>query len=251
MAEKAMLIDTSKCTACRGCQVACKQWNELDAETTTFFAPNAGYQNPPDLSADTYALVTFHSPETAGDPEWLFRKHQCMHCIDATCVEICPSGGAQKDTDTGFVIFDEEVCIGCGLCVDNCPFEVPHLTAPQNGKSKKCFACLYPYDRLSEGEDPKPACAKTCPSGAITYGDRTTMVSNANSRKSELEAEGKTAYVYGETEYGGLHQIYVLLKPASFYDLPEEGSQMTRSRRAYLQYLRELGKMYLKKVSSF
>ena len=77
------------------------------------------------------------------------------------------------------------------------------------------------------------------------------MVSNANTRKSELEAEGKTAYVYGETEYGGLRQIYVLLKPPTFYGLPEEGSQMTRSRRAYLRYICELGKFYLKKASSF
>ncbi|KPJ57964.1 MAG: hypothetical protein AMJ42_04180, partial [Deltaproteobacteria bacterium DG_8] len=185
MADKAMLIDTSKCTACRGCQVACKQWNELPEETTTFFPTNKGYQNPPDLTANTYCLVEFFSSETSeGDPEWLFRKRQCMHCTDAECVELCPYDAAQKDTDTGFVVFDEEKCKGCGLCVDNCPFEAPRLTAPQNGKSKKCFACLYPYDRLSEGEEPKPACAKTCPSGAITYGDRTTMISVGTARVS-------------------------------------------------------------------
>lgn len=256
MADKAILVDTSKCTACRGCQVACKQWNELPAEETTFFTAGAGYQNPPNLSANTYCLVTFKlSEQTNGDPDWLFRKKQCMHCTDATCIEVCPYSGEamQKDKDTGFVFVNRDNCLGCGLCRDNCPFGIPKLTEGTDAKSYKCWACL---DRLTEGavtgDIPQPACAKTCPSGAITYGDRTTMISDGKARVTSLHAAGKTeANLYGETEYGGLHQIYVLLKTATFYGLPEAGSQMTRSRRAYLQSLCEKGKQLLKKVSSF
>ena len=56
MAEKAILYDSTKCTACRGCQVACKQWWNLEAETTT----NRGsYENPPDLSPSTFTRVLF------------------------------------------------------------------------------------------------------------------------------------------------------------------------------------------------
>ena len=59
MAEKAMVIDTSKCIACRGCQIACKQWNELPAETTEFFVPKAFYENPSELSANSFCLIKF------------------------------------------------------------------------------------------------------------------------------------------------------------------------------------------------
>ena len=247
MAEKGMLVDTSKCTACRGCQVACKQWNELSAETTSFFASDAGYQNPPDLSAATYCLVKFHSAGNgSGDPEWLFRKHQCMHCTNAACVEVCPVDAMQKNADTGFVFVDEEVCIGCGACVAACPFEVPHLTSADPKKAKKCWACL---DRVTNGEE--TACAKTCPSGAISFGDRSAMVTQAQARKAELELKGKTAYLYGVDELGGLHQIYVLLMDPSLYGLPTADELDLSSRRAYLLYLSEQAKQYLKKAVSF
>ena len=53
---KAILYDATKCTACRACQVACKQWNELEAEETT----NRGtYENPPDLSPQTWLKIKF------------------------------------------------------------------------------------------------------------------------------------------------------------------------------------------------
>lgn len=261
MADKAMLIDTSRCTACRGCQVACKQWNELAAEKTTFFAPNAGYQNPPDLSADTYCLVTFNLTEKAnGDPDWLFRKKQCMHCEDAACIEACPVDpkAMQRDPDTGFVYVNEDVCIGCRSCYEiagepTCPFGTPRYTTGDSPKSKKCWACLNRLTAGAVGGDiPQPACAKACPTGAIKYGDRATMISDGKARVSALQAQGKTeANLYGETEFGGLHSIYVLLKPPSFYGLPPAGSQMTRSRRAYLQYLSGVAKLLIKKAASF
>ena len=60
MAEKAFLIDTSKCIGCRGCQVACKQWNQLGVQVTT---QTGTHQNPPDLSATCYKLVRFNDFE--------------------------------------------------------------------------------------------------------------------------------------------------------------------------------------------
>ena len=247
MAEKAMLIDTSKCTACRGCQVACKQWNELAAEETTFFTSGAGYQNPPDLSANTYCLVTFKLTEkTNGDPDWLFRKRQCMHCTEASCVAVCPVDAMQKDPDTGFVFCDQETCVGCGACVSACPFGVPHISEATN-TSQKCKACL---DRIDAGKE--PACAKTCPGGAITFGDRPAKVIEAQTRQAELVAAGNTdACVYGVDEAGGTHNIYVLLKDPSFYGLPSAGELSSRTRRAYLQYLSGVAKLIMKKAASF
>ena len=54
--RKAILLDTSKCIACRGCQVACKNWNQLPAENTVF---NTNFENPPELSPITWMRVTF------------------------------------------------------------------------------------------------------------------------------------------------------------------------------------------------
>ena len=252
MAEKAILVDTSKCIACRGCQVACKQWNELEAEETKFFVADSGYQNPPDLSANTYCLVTFQlSEKDNGDPDWLFRKKQCMHCTDAACVSVCPKSGEAMQTDesTGFVWVNTDNCIGCEQCVSACPFSIPRMSEEDSAKSHKCWACL---DRIKGEinsdvvkEDPIPACVKTCPTGTLEYGDRSDIVSKANARKTKLEEAGKTAYVYGADE--GLHHIYVLLREPSSYGLPSAEELNSSSRRAYLRYLREEGKRYAKR----
>ncbi|UCC17403.1 MAG: 4Fe-4S dicluster domain-containing protein, partial [Dehalococcoidales bacterium] len=75
---KAILVDLRKCTGCRGCQVACKQWNELPAVSTT----NRGtYENPPDLSAHTWSVLKFKEISVNGNLKWLFSKWQCMHCL--------------------------------------------------------------------------------------------------------------------------------------------------------------------------
>ena len=87
MAEKALLLDMEKCIACRACQVACKQWNELPAEKTTFFAAAGGYQNPIGLSPSTYTLVKFHEKEEKDKLKWLFRVHRCMQSVDPACVK--------------------------------------------------------------------------------------------------------------------------------------------------------------------
>ena len=114
---KARLIDVSKCTACRGCQVACKQWNDLPAEHTT---QTGTYENPPELSGSTWIKVEFR--EKPG--EWLFRAHTCMHCTDASCEKVCPTGAISHNGEV--VIIDQEWCIGCGYCVQACPYGVPH-----------------------------------------------------------------------------------------------------------------------------
>jgi formate dehydrogenase iron-sulfur subunit len=261
MAEKAVLVDTSKCIACKGCQIACKQWNELAAGESEFFASTDGYENPSDLSSNTYTLIKFHLDKKGnGDPDWLFRKKQCMHCTTAACLNNCPVSTIKR-TDEGFVWVDRTGCIGCGTCVSACPFSIPRLsdgTGPDDNGSPKSYKCWGCKDRVG-GEinstvvkaDPIPACVKSCPPGALTFGNRSTKVQDANDRKSELEAEGKTVYLYGVDELGGLHYIYILLRAPSFYGLPSLSELESPARRAYLKYLREVGKLYLKKVSSF
>lgn len=202
-----MLIDTSKCMACRACQVACKQWNQLPAEDTKF---EGTYENPLELSHNTWTKVGFKEAKVDGKIKWFFSKQGCMHCGDAACISICPAGAISR-TNEDSVVVDHEKCINCGYCRDNCPFQVvgwdqdiPH----------KCTFC---DDRVSKGQ--KPACASTCPTGAVVYGDRDELIIEAEERVEELKAQGKNAQLYGVDEFGGkgMGRIYVLEDSPAYY----------------------------------
>ena len=208
---KAILYDATKCIACRACQVACKQWNELEVEETT----NRGtYENPPDLSPETWNKIRFHEVERGAKIDWLFTRLACMHCTDASCEQVCPTGAISHQD--GFVIIDQEWCIGCGYCGQACPFHVPHKDEVL-GTARKCTSCI---DRRSNGME--PACVKTCPTGALTFGDRNELVAVGRERVQELKAEGYSdAYLYGDEELGGLHVLYVLEDSPAVYGLPE------------------------------
>ena len=209
MAEKATLIDVSKCMACRGCQVACKQWNQLPATATRV---RGTYENPPDLSPNTFTRVTFREQSAAGSLKWLFRKHQCMHCTKASCVELCPSNACYKN-EFGFTEINPEKCIGCGVCEKFCPFKVPHVN-PETSKSKKCWFCV---DRVAN--DLEPACVKTCPTDALTFGNRQDLLNSAH--QVMAESKNSKTYLYGENELEGLHVLYLLPDTPEVYGLPE------------------------------
>ncbi len=199
----AMLIDVTRCMGCRACQVACKQWNQLPAEKTRF---TGTYQNPPKLSATTWTLVNFIEPEDFDqNPRWLFRKQSCFHCLEATCVNVCPTGAAKKRED-GIVHIDQNMCSGCKYCVETCPFLTPHFNE-DSGTVTKCRMCL---DRVAGGL--KPACATACPTGAVSYGDRTAMLSLARQRTDAIKKDNPQSnpYLYGEKELGGLGVMYLL-----------------------------------------
>ena len=224
MNEKAILFDATRCIACRACQVACKQWNELNTVATT----NRGtYENPPDLSPDTWLTIRFREKSANGTLRWLFSRRSCMHCTDAACVEVCPTG-ALYHNEYGFVTCNREACIGCGYCTQYCPFDVPRLDASVVsgvGKIDKCTLCTTPgLDRISSGQE--PACVKTCPTGALVFGDRDDLIMQGKERVAalrELHPESdNNPTLYGETELGGLHVLYVLADSPEAYDLPPE-----------------------------
>lgn len=221
---KAKLFDSSKCIGCRGCQAACKQWWELPAVSTS----NRGsYENPPDLGPETWNKIRFREIAVGDQTQWLFTRQSCMHCTEAVCVWVCPTYARRYDS-SGAVTVDLERCIGCGRCGEYCPFEIPKLGAhnisprikvvsytPRN-VSYKCILCV---DRLEEGL--KPACVKTCPPGALQFGDRQDMVSLGQARLAALKPQYPKATLYGEKELSGLHTLYVLTNEPYVHGLPE------------------------------
>jgi len=247
MADKAILYDASRCTACRGCQAACKQWNENDEVVPTLEnevpAHNWGsYENPPDLSPQTWLKIEFRELEAGGKVRWLFNRRACMHCTDAACVKVCPSG-ALYHHELGFVAYNKDICTGCGYCADFCPFTVPRSNrnlVTGIAKMDKCTFCTTPgLDRIAEGWE--PACVKTCPTDALIYGNRDDLLAEGKKRVDALKAKGYTnAYLYGEKELEGLHIMYVLDDSPEVYGLPVE-PQVPAAAIAWKDVIQPLG----------
>ncbi len=197
---KGVLVDLTKCIGCRGCQVACKEWNERKARKTTM---TGEYTNPPDLSSDCYTHIKFIESDNGGTPVWNFVKRQCLHCKEPACVSVCPVT-ALKKTDAGPVVYDFDRCIGCRYCMLACPFHIPKYEWEKALPwIQKCTFCS---ERMKEGQT--PACIKTCPTGTMTYGDRDELLQTAKKRI----ADGPGAYVnhiYGEKEAGGTSWMYL------------------------------------------
>jgi len=209
--EKIKLIDVSKCIGCRGCQIACKQWNQLPAELT---APSGAYQNPPDLRPHTWTLIRYREElGRDGQVKWLSWKDGCLHCTEATCVKLCPVG-ARVHLDYGAVARIDEKCIGCQSCVVACPFGKPKYSREAN----KAYTCNLCPERIQNNLP--PACVKACPTGALKFGEKREMLKLAYKRVQEL---GGDASVYGDKFFQGTHVVYILAEKVALYSsLPAE-----------------------------
>ncbi|MCL4491243.1 MAG: 4Fe-4S dicluster domain-containing protein [Nitrospirae bacterium] len=205
MQRKTLLISPELCIGCRGCQTACKAWNRLPATKT---ANKGSFENPPDLTPYVYNKIRYvEAPSEANPVRWLFISQRCMHCEDAGCMKICPAPGALFRTKEGAVAFNKDKCIGCKLCIAGCPFNIPRYD--EKDKISKCHLCP---DRIAGGLE--PACAKTCPTGAIAFGDRSAIIAgarNAGYRK-----------LYGEADLGGLGVLYAFKESPEFYGMNEK-----------------------------
>jgi formate dehydrogenase iron-sulfur subunit len=162
--SKSFLVDTTLCTACRGCQVACKQWHDLPAEKTV----NRGsYQNPADLSFDTYKLVRMSENVIDGKLRWLFFPDQCRHCLEPPCQDTAGDPSAIfTNPSSGAVIYTANTSeLDADEIRQSCPYDIPRQAT--DGTMAKCDMCS---DRVENGMD--PACVKVCPTGAMNFGDR-------------------------------------------------------------------------------
>lgn len=207
--SKAMLIDTTLCIGCRGCQVACKSWHNLSGERTVF---SETWSNPRYMDSNNYTRVIFREEATPdGQLSWYFVPRRCMHCLEPACVSVCPVGALEK-LDNGPVVYDDERCIGCRYCMMACPFQVPKFEwSSAVPLVRKCDFCA---DRIAIGL--APACTTTCPTDALLFGERNTLLREAHRR---IGSHPKRYYpeVYGEKIVGGTSKLY--LTSVSFEEL--------------------------------
>ncbi len=213
--EYAKLVDMSRCIGCKGCEVACKEWNDLKVEPTFNFG---SYQSHQDLSANTWLLMRFNEIEVDGDLQWLIKKDACNHCEEPVCLYACPAPGAIVQYENGIVDFNQENCIGCQFCVAGCPFDIPRF----NKETRTVFKCNMCIDRVESGLE--PACVKTCPTKAISWGTKDDMLSLADRQVDRLHDRGfANASVYEPAGVGGTHMMYVVPHGDRLadYSLPE------------------------------
>jgi len=201
--EVAKLIDVSKCIGCKACQAACMEWNDVRDDVGTCVGV---YDNPPDLSDKSWTVMRFYEEELPGRGlQWLIVKDGCLHCEDPGCLRACPAPGAIVRYANGIVDFQPEHCIGCGYCLTGCPFDVPRFSKADQ-KAYKCTLCS---DRVAVGLE--PACVKTCPTQALSFGSKEDMLDLARERLGELQERGfAKASLYDPAGVEGTHVVYVL-----------------------------------------
>ncbi|MFN7182099.1 MAG: 4Fe-4S dicluster domain-containing protein [Planctomycetota bacterium] len=175
-----MVIDTRKCINCKSCTVACK------AENNT----------PPNMF---YTIVLEEKDEETG--RITFFTKPCFHCSKPPCVPVCPVSATHKRPEDGIVYIDYDECIGCGLCIEACPYgsrfkdygyeynieksiknkyDLPSLEYNEYrpnrgdkspvGKARKCTFCVHLQNEKGEYRD-LPACVKTCVGKALNFGN--------------------------------------------------------------------------------
>jgi len=182
-----LLLDTTRCIGCGACTAACKEQNGLplpiEEQTTAY----------------TWTVVEQRKGVNV--------RRMCMHCLDPTCVSVCPVGAMRK-TESGPVVYDADKCIGCRYCIMACPFGVPKYQwdrpVPVVGK---CVMCA---SRVEAG---KPtACAAVCPTGATLFGERDDLIREARARIA-AEPGRYVDHIYGLEEAGGTSVLVLSSMP--------------------------------------
>jgi Fe-S-cluster-containing dehydrogenase component len=175
-----LVIDLDICVGCHACAVNCKEWNTGgSAGPLTDLMP---YGAEP----DGVWFNRIHAFETEGaDPRTVYFPKSCLHCEDAACVTVCPTGASFKRAEDGIVLVDEELCIGCKLCSWACPYGAREFDEDA-GVMRKCTLCVDRiYNETLDPLDRVPACVATCPVSARHFGD----LGDPQSEVSRLVAE--------------------------------------------------------------
>lgn len=220
--------DTTVCIGCKACEVACKQWNQLPAaEGGQNTLSGDSYDNTRRLDGIHWRHVQFieQFSEDRADGRWLLMSDVCKHCVQAGCLEVCPTNAIIR-TEFDTVVIQSDVCNGCKACIAACPFGVIDIN-PVSKTAQKCTLC---YDRLQNGME--PACSKACPTDSIQFGTVKELRERGVKRVQQLHEQGeKRAYLYGADEkmLGGLNSFFLLVDRPEVYKLPPDPQLPSRN----------------------
>ncbi|WP_086873410.1 hydrogenase 2 operon protein HybA [Kosakonia pseudosacchari] len=252
-----MLYDSTLCVGCQACVTRCQQINtprrNPQGEQT--------WSNNDKLSPYTNNIIQVWRSGSGENKDQLrdgyaYIKKQCMHCVDANCVSVCPVQALKKDAKTGIVHYDASVCTGCRYCMVACPFDVPKYDYDNPfGALHKCELCNQKdVARLDNGE--LPGCVEVCPAGAVIFGTREELLAEAKKRLamkpgSEYRYPRQTLHtndtylhnvpsyyphLYGEKEGGGTQVLVLTGVPYQDLGLPELDDLATGARSEHVQH---------------
>jgi formate dehydrogenase iron-sulfur subunit len=224
--------DVTLCIGCKACEVACKEWNQLEGHAPHF---RDSFDNTGQLDDQNWRHVKFLEGDRPNKGlAWTMMSDVCKHCALASCMEVCPTNAIIR-TEFDTVYIKPDVCNGCRDCIAACPYHVIGYSE-KTGVAQKCTFC---YDRLQANLT--PACAKACPTESIKFGELGEMRQAARARVAALQAQGMTeARLYGEQEYGGLHALFLLTDKPEVYGLPNAENAVLPSRNNGKGYLGSL-----------
>ncbi|MBE6466487.1 4Fe-4S dicluster domain-containing protein [Denitrobacterium detoxificans] len=185
MSHYCIVVDVDHCTGCKGCEIACKNENNIPlGERWNRLLLCGPYGTYPNLSQ--YYLPV-----------------QCQQCENAPCVNVCPTGASHRDPETNIVQIDKEKCIGCKYCMMACPYSVRSFNEAER-VVEKCTLCP---QLTSQGKPPK--CVRNCSVRCRYYGD----LDDPESEVSKLLAS-RAEDVHHLKDFGN--------KPSSFYILQKK-----------------------------
>lgn len=166
----AFYFDSTRCTGCKTCVLACKDYRDLPIEY--------GYRRVYDYEGGDWDVAADGTCTTS-----CFAYHvsvSCNHCEKPACTAACPTTAMHKEKDTGLVVVDVNKCIGCGYCHMACPYDAPRVDKAK-GHSVKCDGCK---ERTLAGK--KPICVEACPLRALEFGPEEEIYKLAEQNKAEL-----------------------------------------------------------------
>lgn len=154
MTRYAFHFDGTRCTGCKTCEMACKDFKDLSVDTAfrKVYEVTLGTTERDANGCITSSCVSYPL------------SMSCNHCDDPACTKVCPTAAMHKDPETGLVSVDVDKCIGCGYCHMACPYNAPKVDR-EKGHSVKCDGCA---ERVAAGE--KPVCVEACPARALDFG---------------------------------------------------------------------------------
>ena len=245
-----MLYDSTLCIGCQACVAACRTANGVEIEDVPYSVSGWNtartWDTALDLDGETLNVIKVWRDGTAEVKDrpkdgFAFMKRHCLHCVDPSCISVCPVTAMTKDPVTGIVAYNPDACIGCRYCSYGCPFGVPQfeLDVPY-GQINKCEMC-----RHLQAEGKIPACCDVCPTGASLFGPVVELQEEAE-RRLAAEPGGKYSFprgdirddrpehegtipkyvkhVYGEEEVGGTQVRYLSGVPFENLGLRKLGS---------------------------